>query len=131
VTARILYLDDNASSVKLMQLVVGMRDDTELAIAPDGASGLERARREQFDLVLIDLYLPDTRGDEVLRQLRADERTTALPAVVVSAEDDTRMVRRAMDAGADAYITKPFDIGHLLATLDGLLARPAGDRAEN
>ena len=130
-TARILYLDDNATNVKLMRMVVAMRDDTELTVAPDGASGLQRVRREQFDLVLIDLYLPDLRGDEVLRQLRADEKTARLPAAVVSAEDDTKMVRQAMDAGADAYITKPFDIGRLLATLDGLLAGPVGDRAEN
>jgi len=124
VTARVLYLDDNPSNVKLMRMVMSMRGDTVLSVAADGARGLARARSEPFDLVLVDLYLPDARGDEVLRQLRSDETTASLPAVVVSAEDDVTVVQEAMEAGADAYITKPFDIAELLEVVDGLLAQP-------
>lgn len=123
-TARVLYLDDNPSNVKLMRMVMSMRGDTVLSVAADGARGLARARSEPFDLVLVDLYLPDARGDEVLRQLRSDETTASLPAVVVSAEDDVTVVQEAMEAGADAYITKPFDIAELLEVVDGLLAQP-------
>ena len=123
-TARVLYLDDNPSNVKLMRMVMSMRGDTVLSVAADGARGLARARSEPFDLVLVDLYLPDARGDEVLRQLRSDETTASLPAVVVSAEDDVTVMQEAMEAGADAYITKPFDIAELLEVVDGLLAQP-------
>ena len=123
-TARVLYLDDNPSNVKLMRMVMSMRGDTVLSVATDGARGLARARSEPFDLVLVDLYLPDARGDEVLRQLRSDEATASLPAVVVSAEDDVTVVQEAMQAGADAYITKPFDVAELLEVVDGLLAQP-------
>lgn len=124
-TARVLYLDDNPSNVKLMRMVMAMRGDTVLSVAADGARGLARARSESFDLVLVDLYLPDARGDEILKQLRAHEATAVLPAVVVSAEDDATVVRQAMQAGADAYITKPFDVAELLEVVDRLLAQPA------
>jgi DNA-binding response OmpR family regulator len=107
-----------------MRMVMSMRGDTVLSVAADGAHGLARARSEPFDLVLVDLYLPDGRGDEVLRQLRSHESTAALPAVVVSAEDDATLVQQAMQAGADAYITKPFDVAELLEVVDGLLAQP-------
>jgi len=103
---------------------MSIRGDTVLSVATDGARGLARARSEPFDLVLVDLYLPDARGDEVLRQLRSDEATASLPAVVVSAEDDVTVVQEAMQAGADAYITKPFDVAELLEVVDGLLAQP-------
>lgn len=128
-TARVLYLDDNPSNVKLMRMVMSMRGDTVLSVAADGARGLARARSEPFDLVLVDLYLPDARGDEVLRQLRSNESTANLPAVVVSAEDDATMVEEAMQAGADAYITKPFDVAELLEVVDGLLALPVQPRS--
>lgn len=128
-TARVLYLDDNPSNVKLMRMVMSMRGDTVLSVAADGARGLARARSEPFDLVLVDLYLPDARGDEVLRQLRSHESTANLPAVVVSAEDDATMVEEAMQAGADAYITKPFDVAELLEVVDGLLALPVQPRS--
>lgn len=101
---------------------MSMRVDTELSVASDAAEGLKKARSEPIDLILVDLYLPDARGDEVLRQLRSDEATAALPAVIVSAEDDAKLVQQAMQAGADAYITKPFDVTELLEVVDGLLA---------
>ena len=123
-TARVLYLDDNPSNVKLMRMVMAMRGDTVLSVAGDGARGLARARSEPFDLVLVDLYLPDARGDEILRQLRSHQSTAALPAVVVSAEDDATVVEQAMQAGADAYITKPFDVAELLEVLNRFLAQP-------
>jgi CheY-like chemotaxis protein len=126
VTTRILYLDDNPSHIKLMRMVMTMRTDTELSVATDGAQGIERARSEPFDLILVDLYLPDGRGDEVVRQLRSHEVTAELPAIIVSAEDDVTVVQEAMQAGANAYITKPFEIGELLSVVDDLLADPVG-----
>jgi CheY-like chemotaxis protein len=125
-TTKILYLDDNPSHIKLMRMVISTRADTELSIATDGAQGIERARSEHFDLILVDLYLPDARGDEIVRQLRLHETTAGLPAVIVSAEDDATVVQKAMQAGANAYVTKPFDIGELLHIVDEVLADPVG-----
>jgi CheY-like chemotaxis protein len=129
VTTRILYLDDNPSHIKLMRMVMSTRVDTELSVATDGAQGIEKARSEPFDLILVDLYLPDGRGDEVVRKLRSQEVTAKLPAIIISAEDDATVVQEAMRAGANAYITKPFDISDLLGVVDELLADPV--RQEN
>jgi CheY-like chemotaxis protein len=126
VTTRILYMDDNPSHIKLMRMVMSMRTDTELSVATDGAQGIERARSEPFDLILVDLYLPDGRGDDVVRQLRSHEVTADLPAIIVSAEDDETVVQEAIRAGANSYVTKPFDIGELLSVVEDLLADPVG-----
>lgn len=121
-TARVLYLDDNPSNLKLMRMVMSTRDDIELSVATDGAQGLRVAQSERFDLVLVDLYLPDARGDEVVRRLRSHEATAEVPAVMLSAEDDIAVVQEAMRAGADAYVTKPFDVAELMLLVDKLLA---------
>ncbi|MGH2750992.1 MAG: response regulator [Actinomycetota bacterium] len=121
-TARVLYLDDNPSNLKLMRMVMSARADIELSVARDGAEGLRVAQSQPFDLVLVDLYLPDARGDEVVKRLRSHEATAEVPAVVVSAEDDIAVVAEAMQAGADAYVTKPFDVAELMLLVDKLLA---------
>ncbi|MGH2828774.1 MAG: response regulator [Actinomycetota bacterium] len=115
---RVLYLDDNPSNVKLMRMVLSLRADVELSIAADGAGGIEAARAEPPDLMLIDLYLPDMRGDEVLRELNGHEATAQVPTIVVSAEDDQKVVRDTLRAGADAYVTKPFKVTELLDVID-------------
>lgn len=117
-TMRVLYLDDNPSNVKLMRMVLSLRSDVELSVAADGAAGLEAARAEPPDLMLIDLYLPDMRGDEVLRQLNGREATAGVPTIVVSAEDDQKVVRDTLQAGANAYVTKPFKVTELLDVID-------------
>jgi CheY-like chemotaxis protein len=115
---RVLYLDDNPSNIKLMRMVLSLRADVELSIAADGAGGIEAARAEPPDLMLIDLYLPDMRGDEVLRELSGHEATARVPTIVVSAEDDQKVVRDTLRAGADAYVTKPFKVTELLDVID-------------
>lgn len=115
---RVLYLDDNPSNIKLMRMVLSLRADVELSIAADGAGGIEAARAEPPDLMLIDLYLPDMRGDEVLRELSGHEATAQVPTIVVSAEDDQKVVRDTLRAGADAYVTKPFKVTELLDVID-------------
>ena len=65
-------------------------------------------------------------GDEVLRRLRGDPRTHATPVVVISADATPVRSQRLMEAGADAYMTKPLDIDDFLETVDRLLARGAG-----
>ena len=126
---RVLYLDDNPSNIKLMRMVLSMRSDVELSIAADGAGGLEAARAEPPDLMLIDLYLPDMRGDEVLRELNGHEATASVPTIVVSAEDDQKVVRDTLQAGASAYVTKPFKVTELLDVIDKVVPVDAREDA--
>jgi CheY-like chemotaxis protein len=129
-TMRVLYLDDNPANIKLMRMVLSLRTDVELSIAADGAGGLEAARAEPPDLMLIDLYLPDMRGDEVLRELNGHEATARVPTIVVSAEDDQKVVRDTLQAGADAYVTKPFKVTELLDVIDKVVPAPAREDAK-
>ena len=79
------------------------------------------------DLVLLDLNLPDMPGEVILRQVRGDPATGAVPVVVISGDSLPAVVDRAMDLGATAFITKPFAVTELLRLVDRLLDRPAPD----
>jgi len=98
--------------------------DWTLIPALQGQLGVELAREHAPDLVLLDLHLPDIPGEEVLRRLRADERTAMVPIVVISADATQKSIERLQAAGADAYLTKPLNVRLFLGTLERLLAEP-------
>jgi CheY-like chemotaxis protein len=92
-----------------------------VAEAVDGEEAVRLAIEHRPDLVLLDLHLPDISGDEVLRRLRADPRTAAIPVVVVSADATPASVERLQQAGADAYLTKPLDVDDFLRVVGQFL----------
>ena len=120
---RVLYIEDNASNVELLDRVVAARDDLELHAASRGDAGIELARRVHPDVVVLDLHLPDTSGDAVLAQLRADDETADVPVIVVTADVTGDHEQRLLAAGASDYMTKPLDLGRFGAGLDRALAR--------
>ncbi len=85
-----------------------------------GMTGLEQAVRERPDLVIVDLGLPDVDGYEVLRMLRA---VSSVPVIVATARDNEDDIVRALDAGADDYLVKPFGAGQLDARIRAVLRR--------
>jgi DNA-binding response OmpR family regulator len=88
--------------------------------APNGASGLETFEREQVDLVLLDLRLPDMSGFEVCRALRAE---SIVPIIIITAQTDTVDMVAGLEAGADDYVTKPVVPKELAARIRSLLRR--------
>ena len=92
--------------------------------APAGMAGLQQALDEQPDVVLLDLGLPDLDGHSILTMLRAVRRT---PVIVVTARDDDPSVVRALDAGADDYVVKPFGMEQLEARIRAVLRRVQPD----
>ncbi|MEO8292302.1 MAG: response regulator [Actinomycetota bacterium] len=88
--------------------------------AATGAEGLERAQAEQPSLILLDLELPDMGGQDVLRQLKADGTTAAIPVVITSAYTSPRGTQELVDAGAAVCISKPIDPQGLRQTIAGL-----------
>jgi CheY-like chemotaxis protein len=121
-THTVLYIEDNLANTRLMERVLQRRPDIELITTNSGVCGVELARARQPTVVLLDLGLPDIDGAEALAQLRADPLTRTIPVVVLSAEMVDRRIQRLLEAGAVAYLTKPFNVQRLLETIDDLIA---------
>ena len=79
-------------------------------------------RHPDADLILLDLHLPDMKGEEVLRELRSDSRTSGIPVLVISADATPRQIHRLRLAGARGYLTKPLDLDEFLSEVDAALA---------
>jgi PAS domain S-box-containing protein len=126
---RVLYVEDNAVNVLLMEAIVGLRPGVHLQVCTDGAQGLAAALAAPPDLLLLDMQLPDGDGSALLRRMRAQPALAAVPAVAVSAAARSDDLRLAREAGFVAYWTKPLIVDEVLAGLDALLdPSPGGHR---
>jgi len=117
--SRILVVEDNRD------LGLGLRNNLEIEgheveVVRDGTGGLERARKWNPDLVILDLGLPDLDGVEVIQGLRG---WTKAPIIVLSGRADSVDKVEALDAGADDYVTKPFGVEELLARMRAAVRR--------
>ncbi|MBD2837738.1 response regulator transcription factor [Pseudomonas sp. JM0905a] len=118
----LLVEDDNALGAGVR---AGLRQEGyTIDWLTDGASALHALQTEEFDLVILDLGLPRLDGLQVLQQLRAGGST--VPVLVLTARDATEDRILGLDAGADDYLVKPFDLNELKARLRALLRRSAG-----
>ena len=118
--ARILYVEDNDDNVYLLRNRLRRRG-FDVVVARDGASGVEMARSERPDLVLMDLGLPVLDGWEATRLLRADPATCGIPIIALSAHAMPGDRAEALDAGCDDYDVKPVEWPRLLAKIEALL----------
>jgi two-component system KDP operon response regulator KdpE len=124
----VLVVDDDPGLGRALRINLSARG-YEVTLAADGASALALAARHRPDLVVLDLGLPDMDGTEVLAGLRG---WSTAPVIVLSARDAEAEKVRALDAGADDYVTKPFGLDELLARLRAAerRARPAPDEPQ-
>jgi CheY-like chemotaxis protein len=126
---RVLIVDDQWSMRRVLELSLTARG-YEVDGAATGMSALERARQRPPDLMILDLGLPDMDGLQVIAGVRA---FSAVPILVISARDAGAAEVRARAAGADDYLTKPFEIGQLVgrvrAALPSAAGRTRGERA--
>jgi adenylate cyclase len=107
-SSRILIVDDNASNRDVLERRLA-REGHQIVTAANGTSALELVGKETFDLILLDLIMPEMSGFEVLRRLKAAEHTSDIPVIVISALDEVDSVVRCIEAGAEDYLTKPFN----------------------
>jgi signal transduction histidine kinase len=115
---RVLYIEDTVANVRLLEEILRSRPSIRVLPAGMGSLGLELAADHRPDLVLLDLHLPDIGGDEVLARLRADERTRDIPVVILSADATEHTPAHLLEAGAQAYLTKPIGVRDLLEVVD-------------
>jgi DNA-binding response OmpR family regulator len=117
---KVLVVEDAeaTSTVEELTLVAAGFDPT---ICTDGAAALEAIAAQDFELVVLDLALPEVDGWAVLGRLRAEERTAKVPVLIVTARDDAETQLKARMAGANGYLTKPFDVGKFRSAVKDLI----------
>ena len=93
----------------------------EIATAPDGKSALDRITDEMPDLILLDIMMPAMNGYQVCRELKENPDTNAIPILMLTAKSQESDKFWGNEAGADAYMTKPFDMDELIGEIRGLL----------
>jgi adenylate cyclase len=107
-SSRILVVDDNAANRDVLARRL-TREGHQVETASSGAAALELVGAQEYDLVLLDLIMPEMSGFEVLRRLKAAAHTSDVPVIVISALDEIDSVVRCIESGAEDYLTKPFN----------------------
>jgi two-component system, OmpR family, response regulator QseB len=120
---RVLVVEDDRMIAKGLHTAL-KQDGYAVDGVSDGRSASEALRTSKFDIVLLDLGLPERDGLEVLRELR--RRGDATPVIIVTARDEVQNRIDGLDAGADDYIVKPFDLDEVAARMRSVLRRFAG-----
>lgn len=119
----IVYIEDNAANLRLVQHLISRLEDVELYTAADAESGIKLACEKRPDLILLDINLPGMDGYEAFSRLRKRGETRTIPVIAVSAAAMPSDIERAMTAGFKRYITKPINVRELVdviaAELDG------------
>jgi len=119
---KILLVDDERDLLDLITYNL-QRNGYDVITTMDGNDSLEKATREEPDLILLDLMLPGLNGTEVARRLKADPRTAHVPLIMLTAKGEETDVVVGLTIGADDYITKPFSMKILLARIAVALRR--------
>lgn len=120
---QILVIDDDFASRRVLELVL-KRNGYAAVLAGDGCEGLRMAKEARPDLILLDFFMPGEDGFEVLAQLKADPELRGIPVVIFTVLVREESERRALELGAAAYVTKPFDIGEVITRIRRILPQP-------
>ncbi len=118
---RILLIEDDIAISRLLK--EGLEDESyAVDVAHDGGEGYRTASADEYDVIILDIMLPEMDGYEVCRALRKDGNKT--PILMLTARDAERDIVEGLDTGADDYLAKPFSFDVLLARIRALLRRP-------
>jgi len=118
----ILFVNDDLDFVKALSPILKARNYS-VSAASGGEEGLEKARRERPDLILLETKMPDMDGFAVCSRLRADRNTKGIPVIMVSDNGGSESVMKARTSGANDYIVKPVNLVTLLSKLKKFLVR--------
>jgi DNA-binding response OmpR family regulator len=118
---KILLVDDS-STVLLMERMILSKSEFEVITAKDGLEGVEKARAERPDLILMDVVMPRMDGFEACRQLRKESDTSGIPIIIVTTRGELASVEAGYASGCNDYVTKPIDGIELLTKVRGCLA---------
>ena len=119
----ILYIEDVEANIKVVRAILkSQAPGCVLSTAMTAEEGLQLAQRQQPDLILMDINLPDMDGLEATRRLKQDPQTAAIPVIALTADAMPQQIEKADNIGFAAYITKPLDVTSFLQTLSQVYA---------
>lgn len=122
----VLYVEDNPANRRMMEILLGDLNEVSLQMAETGEEGLLMVEESLPDLILLDINLPGMDGYEVLSKLRENQKTASIPVIAVTALAMDDEVQRGLEAGFDAYLSKPLDLPKTIDTIRGLLMNGSG-----
>jgi len=117
---RILIIEDEESLLRLETILLTV-NGYEVSNASTGKDALEKLSCEQFDLVLLDIMLPDIDGYEICSRIKEDPRHAGIPVVMLTGRKSSGDQERGASCGADAYLTKPFKSAMIIEVIERLL----------
>ena len=122
----LLVVDDNEMNRDMLSRRL-RRQDYEVVVAADGEEALAMVKDDVFNLILLDIMMPNLSGYEVLERLKADTTTKHIPVIMISAVDDLDSVVRCIEMGAEDYLFKPFNPVLLKARVGATLRKHEND----
>ncbi|MXU65896.1 response regulator transcription factor CtrA [Oceanomicrobium pacificus] len=120
---RVLLIEDDPSMARSVELML-RKSALNVYATDQGEEGVDLAKIYDYDIILLDLNLPDMSGHEVLRQLRMSKVDT--PVLILSGSDDSDSKMKGFGSGADDYLTKPFNLDELVARIHAIVRRSKG-----
>lgn len=122
VTGKVLYTEDNPANLVLMEMIIARAKGLEMITAHAAKLGLDLAKSESPDILIMDINLPGMSGIKALERLREMEQTREIPVIALTASATAREIKVGKDAGFHAYLTKPVDISTLLDSIQDVLS---------
>jgi len=122
-TKTVLYIEDQDLNLRLVERILQQHTQYRLITAMFGETGLNLARTDHPDLILLDINLPDMRGDDLLVQLKANDATRNIPVIMVSADSMSARMQQLIGQGACGYVAKPYKVTELLRVIAETLGR--------
>lgn len=116
----VLVVDNNQDTIKILTVILE-NEGYQVMTALDGATALHKVHHEKPHLVLLDMLLPVMNGIEVCRKIKEDSLTRPIPVMMITAKSDREARMGSIQAGADAYMLKPFDPADLTTRIDKML----------
>lgn len=125
-TKRILAVDDDPDALAMVRMTL-KTEGYSVETASSGQAGIDAARANPPDLIILDIMMPDLNGGQVARQLKADPKTSTIPIIMLTGLNERKYIKAALfDLGVDFYIIKPFEPDDLLEKIkeatDGQIA---------
>lgn len=121
VRTKTVLLVDDSSTARMIESLLLKQKGYRLLEAHDGAEGVEVARRESPDLILMDVSMPKLDGFQALAQIRSDPKTKAIPVIMITTRAELEHVHRGYEAGCSEYLTKPINGAELLQRVEKYL----------